>query len=117
MASLIDPHCNRRQFLATGIGFTFAGLFSKSQAHEMSRNGMSRATFDDFVTRFNNNDPSFVEFYRPDVVLELGSSSIKSMQGIADFYAEVKQYIRELLQVNWFVSDTNGVAVKMTTTL
>lgn len=107
---------SRRQLMAAGCGLAVAGLCTDVRAAASTCGGMTRAEFDDYIARFNGNDPSFVDFYHPDVVLELGNTSIVSAAGIADFYAEVKQHIREFLEVNWFIADENGVAVEMTTT-
>ena len=77
--------------------------------------GMSRERFQEYITLFNNNDPRFIEFYHDDVTLELGATAIRTPQGIADFYSNVKQYIRESLQVTQYISDANGIAVELPT--
>ena len=77
---------------------------------------MSREAYDDYLARFNANDPSFIEYYHPDVVLELSGSQIRGDQGIRDFYAEVKQYIKETVEVTTFIYDGKQLAVEIPTT-
>lgn len=77
---------------------------------------MSREAYDDYLERFNANDPSFIEYYHPDVVLELSGSEIRGAQGIKDFYANVKQYIKETVEVTTFIYDGKQLAVEIPTT-
>jgi len=72
---------------------------------------MSRANYDEYLRLFNANDPSFIKFYHPDVVLELSGSEIRGDQGIRDFYANVKRYIKERVDVTTFIRDGNLLAV------
>lgn len=74
---------------------------------------MTRDQFEEYITLFNNNDPSFVTFYHDDVVLELGTNLIRTPQAIAEFYANVKTYIKESLQITKYISDANGIAVEL----
>jgi len=82
----------------------------------LAAEGITRQAYDDYLDRFNNNDPSFIEFYHPDVVLELAGSQIRTAQGIKDFYADVKQYIKETVEVTEFIMDGNKLAVEIPTT-
>ena len=41
-------------------------------------------------------------FYHSDVVLELSGSEIRGAQGIKNFYADVKKYISERVEVTNF---------------
>jgi len=50
------------------------------------------------------------------VVLELGTSQIVGAEGIRDFYANVKQYIKERVDVTTFITDGNQLAVEIPTT-
>jgi len=86
---------------------------SARAATEPACGGMSRERFEEYITLFNNNDPGFIQFYHDDVVLELGATSIHTPQGIADFYKNVKTYIRESLQISQFIADANGIAVEL----
>jgi len=76
---------------------------------------MTRAEFEQYITLFNNNDPEFTRYYHDDVALELGTTIIRTPQGIADFYNNVKKYIRESIRINQYISDTNGIAVELPT--
>lgn len=78
--------------------------------------GMSRADYDEYLELFNANDPSFIKFYHPDVVLELGSSEIRGAEGIKDFYANVKKYIKERVDVTTYITDGSQLAVEIPTT-
>lgn len=72
-----------------------------------------RAKYDDYLARFNANDPSFIDFYHDDVVLELGNATIKTPAGIRDFYKEVKAHIKETVSVTHYVADATGIAVEL----
>ena len=74
---------------------------------------MNRAQFEQYITLFNQNDPGFIRFYHDDVILELGDAVIRTPQGIADFYNNVKRYIRESLQIGQFIADAGGIAVEV----
>ena len=78
--------------------------------------GMTRDAYNEYLELFNANDPTFIKFYHPDVVLELGTSQIVGAEGIRDFYANVKQYIRERVDVTTFITDGNQLAVEIPTT-
>ncbi len=78
--------------------------------------GMTRADYDEYLALFNANDPSFIKFYHPDVVLELNGSEVRGAQGIKDFYADVKKYISEKVEVSTFIRDGDKLAVEIPTT-
>jgi len=82
---------------------------------ENSCAAVTREQFDQYIDYFNNNDQRFTEFYHDDVELELGARTVKTRQGIADLYREVKTYVRESLQVTRFIADANGIAVELPT--
>src|SRR6185369_13481523 len=63
----------------------------------------------------NENDPLFLEFYHPDVILELGAATLNGAKAIGDFYSEVKAHIKETVTVTHFVSDATGVATEIPT--
>ena len=77
--------------------------------------GMPRERYEQYVEWFNQNDPRFLEFYHPDVVLELGAATLEGANAIRDFYAEVKAHIKETVTVTHFVSDATGVAAEIPT--
>lgn len=83
---------------------------------EEKEQGMTRADYDDYLRLFNANDPAFIRYYHPDVVLELNGSEIRGAQGIRDFYAEVKKHIREHVEVTTFIRDGDKLAVEIPTT-
>jgi len=97
--------------LAGGAGLALTGLAAPVVAQNGCSNRISRQDYVRYVELFNNNDPGFLDFYHPDVVLYLGTQPVRGAQGIRDFYAEVKLYIRETVSVDQFVSDDTGVAV------
>ncbi len=76
---------------------------------------MSRERYLQYVDWFNANDPRFLEFYHPDVTLELAQRSIVGPQAIGEFYAEVKAHIHETVEVTHFVSDATGIAAELPT--
>lgn len=103
---------NKREFLKAGAALS---LTTALPAGAATSNRITRAEYDDYVTRFNNNDMTFIDYYHPDVVLELGASEIVGSIGIRDFYANVKKYIKETVTVNTFISDEGGIAVEIPT--
>lgn len=77
---------------------------------------MSREAYNDYLAKFNANDPAFIEYYHPDVTLELSGSEIRGAQGIKDFYADVKKYIKETVEVTTYIYDGKQLAVEIPTT-
>jgi hypothetical protein len=75
--------------------------------------GLPLARYLQYVNLFNNDDPRFIEFYHPDVVLELGNATIRTAQGIRDFYKEVHAHIHEKVEVSHYVSDATGIAAEL----
>jgi hypothetical protein len=104
---------NKRDFLRSGAALALTA--AATPALPASSNRITREEYDDYVTRFNSNDMTFIDFYHPDVVLELGATEIVGNTGIRDFYANVKKYIKETVTVNQFISDEGGVAVEIPT--
>jgi len=78
--------------------------------------GISREAYNEYLELFNYNDMSFIKFYHPDVVLELGTSEIRGAEGIRDFYAVVKEHISERVDVTAFIADEDQLAVEIPTT-
>src|SRR5512139_3220950 len=72
--------------------------------------GMTRERYMQYVEWFNANDPRFIDYYHPDVELELSGQTIKGAQGILNFYKEVKAHIKEKVEISHFVSDATGIA-------
>jgi hypothetical protein len=74
---------------------------------------MSRERYLQYANWFNANDPRFLEFYHPDVVLWLGNATLRGGNAIHDFYNDVKAHIHETVQVTHFVSDPTGIAAEL----
>lgn len=74
-----------------------------------------RDRYERYLALFNANDPGYADFYHEDVVLELGTSTIRGRQGILDFYTNVKRHIRESLQLTDYIADANGIAAEVPT--
>ncbi|MBK9253250.1 MAG: nuclear transport factor 2 family protein [Proteobacteria bacterium] len=75
--------------------------------------GMPLARYLQYVNWFNNGDPRYLEFYHPDVELELGNATIRSSSGIRDFYREVHAHIHEKVEVTHYVADATGIAAEL----
>lgn len=90
--------------LATG-----SNLASASEAC----GGFSREKYQDYVDRFNADDPTFIKYYADDVELELPGKIIKGATNIRDFYKVVHSYIKETVQAAHFISDENGIGVML----
>jgi hypothetical protein len=104
---------SRREILG-GIG---AGLAAGACASQSATGcgGLTREEFQRYLDLFNANDPRFLEYYHDDVVLELGATTIRTPQGIRDFYAEVKAHIHEKVELAHFVADATGIAAELPT--
>jgi hypothetical protein len=117
-----NTELNRRQMLSAGALGATAGLGAllasgcapREEAPPVAA-GMSKESYLQYVQWFNDNDPRFIQFYHPDVVLELGNTTITGAQAILDFYSEVKAHIKETVTVTHFVSDATGVATEIPT--
>lgn len=103
---------NKREFLLAGAG---AALMTAGSTQAAASNRITRAEYQVYLDRFNSNDMSFIDFYHPNVVLELGATEIVGNTGIRDFYANVKKYIKETVEVTEFISDEGGIAVEIPT--
>jgi hypothetical protein len=77
--------------------------------------GMPRERYMRYVDWFNANDARFIEFYHPNVVLELGAATITGDTAIRDFYAEVKAHINEKVEVSHYIADATGIAAELPT--
>ena len=109
---------SRRTLLAAGASGIISGLGAGASNSAQASNtcgGLSREQFMEYMTLFNNNDPSFIKFYHDDVVLELNTTEIKTPRGIRDFYKDVKAHIEEKVEVSHFVSDATGIAAELPT--
>jgi hypothetical protein len=118
-SAVTDRRQYRRDFItsgALGTAGVLAGLAAapaKAATATTASGGMSRERYLQYVSWFNANDPRFLEFYHPDVVLWLGNATLKGANAIRDFYNEVKQHIHEKVEVTHFVSDATGVAAEL----
>ena len=74
---------------------------------------MPLARYLQYVNWFNQGDPRYLDFYHPDVVLELGNATINSATGIRDFYREVHAHIHEKVEVSHYVADATGIAAEL----
>ena len=114
----------RRQFvtrlplatLAVAAGAaTTPALAAQPAAAAGGCGGITRERYMQYVEWFNANDPRFIDYYHPDVELELGGQTIKGAEGILNFYKEVKAHIKEKVEISHFVSDATGIAGVMPT--
>ena len=118
-SAVSDRRQYRRDFItagALGAASVLAGTASipaTAASAAPAAGGMSRERYLQYVNWFNANDPRFLEFYHPDVVLWLGNATLKGAKAIGDFYNEVKQHIHEKVEVTHFVSDATGVAAEL----
>lgn len=77
---------------------------------------MDRARYDEYIKRFNEQDPTaFEEFIAPQFHMQNGTLEFDGQQGMKDHYAKIWASFREDLTVERFVSDSETVAVQMWT--
>jgi hypothetical protein len=107
---------DRRHFLAAGAGGALAALTVPAPAGAAAPAAvMTRARYMQYVGWFNANDPRFLDFYHPDVELELGNATLKGAKAIRDFYTDVKAHIHEKVEVNHYIADATGIAAELPT--
>ena len=104
---------HKREFLRASAALALGGLAANGKA--ATPGVMTREDYLRYVTLFNANDPGFIEYYAPDVVFEVGTTTMQGATTIRDFYANVKQYIKEEVEVTMFVADEHNVAVEIPT--
>jgi hypothetical protein len=112
----------RRQMLAGASLAAAAGIAAPAMAAQPApapaaprSGGMPLARYLQYVEWFNANDPRFLQFYHPKVVLELGNATLQGAAAIRDFYAEVKSHIHEKVEVNHYIADATGIAAELPT--
>ena len=77
---------------------------------------MDKATFDDYIRRFNQQDTTaFDDYIAPDLHMLNGTLEFTGRQGMKDHYAKIWSSFRETLNVPRFVSDDQTAAIGMHT--
>ena len=77
---------------------------------------MDRATFDDYINRFNARDPSaFADYIDPNAKVLNGGLEIDGADGMKAHYAWIWRSFSEELHVERFVSDDESLAIQMWT--
>jgi hypothetical protein len=109
---MTEPVIGRRSLLTAGAA---AAGFAALPASGAAASGMPRERYMQYVGWFNANDPRFLDFYHPDVELELGNATLKGAKAIRDFYAEVKAHIHEKVEVTHYIADATGIAAELPT--
>ena len=75
-----------------------------------------RHAFTEYTKAFSNAEfDRFTQYYNDDVICELGSTTLKGKDGIANFYRQMFKTVRENLTIHQFVADENGIAADITT--
>ncbi len=105
---------NKREFLQAGAGLALTAVAIQGRAAAAS-GALTREEYLRYVELFNANDPAFIEYYAPDVLFEVGTTTMQGATTIRDFYANVKQYIKEQVDVTMFVADETTLAVEIPT--
>ena len=101
--------------LATGLAGVAALPAAGTGAPTPDAGALSRERYLQYVEWFNANDPRYLGFYHPDVVLELGNATLRGAKAIHDFYTEVKAHIHEKVEVTHYVADATGIAAELPT--
>lgn len=75
---------------------------------------MNRATFDDYIRRFNAQDPTaFEDYLHAEVRVQNGGLVFHGIDGMKAHYAKIWGTFIEALDVQRFVSDEDTVAIEM----
>ena len=74
----------------------------------------SRADLQRYLDHFNHREyEQQIEFYAPDVLYKVGTLTITSPRGIAEFYADFHEHCREHVEIAQFALDGDSCAVVM----
>ena len=77
---------------------------------------MEKARFDEYIRRFNQEDPgAFEDYMAPDVRMLNGTLLLSGVADVKEHYAKIWGAMRESLNVERFVSDEQTVAIQMHT--
>ena len=77
---------------------------------------MEKARFDEYIRRFNQEDPgAFEDYMAQDVRMLNGTLLLSGVGEVKDHYANIWGAMRESLNVERFVSDAATVAIQMHT--
>ena len=77
---------------------------------------MEKARFDEYIRRFNQEDPgAFEDYMAPDVRMLNGTLELNGVSAVKDHYTKIWGAMREELYVERFVSDEATVAIQMHT--
>jgi SnoaL-like domain len=77
---------------------------------------MDRATFDDYIGRFNARDATaFEDYIDPNARVLNGTLEINGANGMKEHYARIWRSCSEELHVERFVSDDDSLAIQMWT--
>ena len=77
---------------------------------------MKRADFDNYISRFNAEDPgTFEDYLAPDVRMLNGTLELSGVAEVKEHYARIWSAMRESLNVERFVSDEQTIAIQMHT--
>jgi SnoaL-like domain len=77
---------------------------------------VERARFDEYIRRFNAEDPgAFEDYMAPDVRMLNGTLLLNGVGAVQEHYARIWGTMRESLNVERFVSDARTVAIQMHT--
>jgi SnoaL-like domain len=77
---------------------------------------VEQARFDEYIRRFNQEDAgAFEDYMAPDVRMLNGTLLLSGVGEVKEHYARIWGAMRESLNVERFVSDTETVAIQMHT--
>jgi len=77
---------------------------------------VEKARFDEYIRRFNQEDPgAFEDYMAPDVRMLNGTLLLSGVGEVKEHYARIWGAMRESLDVERFVSDAETVAIQMHT--
>jgi len=77
---------------------------------------VDRENFDTYIRRFNAEDPgAFEDYMAPDVRMLNGTLELNGVGEVKEHYAKIWSAMRESLDVERYVSDSETVAIQMHT--
>jgi hypothetical protein len=104
---------SRRDLLAYTLpALALAASSAKASASCADSPGViSRERFDKYISLYNAVDPTFIQFYQDDVVMET-VPPLTSAAAILAFRRELNSYIVEHITVEYYVADETGSAAQ-----
>jgi hypothetical protein len=97
---------------ALSAGALLAPEIRASESRAEKSKVVTRDRYDKYVSLYNAFDPAFADFYQDDVVMET-VPPLKGRAAIVAFCRELRSYVIDTLNVEYYVADETGSASQL----